>query len=240
MIDDIPSHISIIFLLICVVTLYIFLKLIMAPLLSSSRAKLAWLLSIGIIVWLGAQAFLSLNHFYLESFTMPPRALLVLLPWVLVLAGVMFYCWRSAYFQNLSLERMTYLHAFRFPLELFVLSGLGAAAYIPNEMTYEGRNFDIVVGLSAPLIAYLYFSKKIISANALLIWNVVSLLFLLNVTTHAVLAMPYPYQIVALDQPNIGVFYFPFIWLPALLVPIAYFLHIVAIHKILVFKNTAQ
>jgi len=237
MLNDIPLTVSTIFLLICGITLVFFLKILLAPLKASGRHKMAWGIGIGMMVWLGLQGLLAQQQFYLASFDLPPRALVALLPPMLLIVGLLIFLWRSEYFKQLSLKSMTYIQVFRLPLEFFVLSGLATAGYIPHVMTYYGRNPDIWVGLTAPIIAYLYFSKKWVSWKVLLGWHVLSLLLLINITSHAILSMPYPFQQVGLEQPNIGVFHFPYIWLPTLLVGVGYFCHIIAIHKLLCWRE---
>jgi len=55
---------------------------------------------------------------------------------------------------------------------------------------------------------------------------------LLNIVTTALLAAPTPFQRFAFDQPNVAVLYFPFVWLPACVVPIALLAHLVAIWRL--------
>jgi len=40
-------------------------------------------------------------------------------------------------------------------------------------------------------------------------------------------------QSMALDQPNLAVVHFPFVWLPTVVVPIVFFAHIAAFIKLL-------
>ena len=46
---------------------------------------------------------------------------------------------------------------------------------------------------------------------------------LANIVIIAVLSFPSPIQQFGFEQPNIGLAYFPFIWLPAIIVPIVLF-----------------
>jgi hypothetical protein len=68
------------------------------------------------------------------------------------------------------------------------------------------------------------------------VWNIAALLLLVNVVTIAVMAMPSPMQRLALDQPNIAVLYFPFNWLPSVVVPIVLFSHLASLWKLAVNK----
>jgi hypothetical protein len=53
-----------------------------------------------------------------------------------------------------------------------------------------------------------------------------------NIVTIAILSAPLPFQQMGFDQPNVGVFLFPFIWLPALIVPLVLFSHLVCIYQL--------
>jgi len=239
MAQDIPLLTTLIFLVLCIVVFYFFLKMLIKPFNGHESKKNKFITSISISIWLAIQALLSQNGFYLDSYEMPPRALIAVGPPMLTIFILLYVLWRSEYVKKLSLNALTQIHVFRFPLEFFVLTGLASSGYIPDVMTYEGRNYDIVVGLTAPIIGYLYFYKKSISWKILLTWHIISLGFLLFITTHALLSLPYSFQVFGMDQPNIGVFYFPFIWLPTLLVGVGYFCHIFAIHKLMIWRDKA-
>ncbi|HQW96450.1 MAG TPA: hypothetical protein PLU58_11640, partial [Saprospiraceae bacterium] len=56
---------------------------------------------------------------------------------------------------------------------------------------------------------------------------------LLNVVVIALLSAQTPFQKLAFDQPNIGVTFFPFVWLPSVVVPIVLIGHLAAIRQLL-------
>jgi len=66
----------------------------------------------------------------------------------------------------------------------------------------------------------------------LLVWNCVALILLINIVTVAILSFPSPMQSIALEQPNRAIVYFPFVWLPPVVVPIVFFAHLAAILKL--------
>ncbi|VAW88395.1 hypothetical protein MNBD_GAMMA16-321 [hydrothermal vent metagenome] len=237
MLSNLPNYIFVVFLLIFGVTLIFFLKLLLAPLVAKGRKTIAWIITLGFLIWLGFHSFLASQEFYISSYELPPRAFLMIVPSILAIFTVLVFLWKSNYLRQLSLSTMTHIHIFRFPLEFIVFTGFAASGTIPEIMTFYGSNPDILVGITAPIIGYLYFSRKNISKNMLLAWNIISLLLLFNITTIAILSMPYPFQQFGIGQPNIALFSFPFIFLPSFLVGVAYFCHIISIHKILVFKS---
>ena len=127
----------------------------------------------------------------------------------------------------------------RIPVELTLL-WLFLYKAVPELMTFEGRNFDILSGLSAPIIYYFGFVKKQLSSKIILLWNFICLGLLFNIVIHAILSAPFYFQQFAFNQPNIALLYFPFVWLPACIVPLVLFSHLVSIRRILMMnKKTA-
>jgi len=130
------------------------------------------------------------------------------------------------------LKTLTLMHSIRIPVEI-TLFFVYSAGLIPVLMTFEGNNFDIISGLTAPIMFYLVFILKKLNRLALLIWNLLCMGLLINVLGIAILSAQTPFQKLAFDQPNIGVTFFPFIWLPCVVVPIVLIGHLSAIRQLL-------
>ena len=105
-------------------------------------------------------------------------------------------------------------------------------------MTFEGRNFDILAGITAPLIAWLAFRGGKINRPLLIVWNIFALILLINIVVNAVLSFPSPFQQFAFEQPNLAVLYFPFQWLPSVIVPIVLFSHLASLWQL--FKTDSK
>lgn len=106
-------------------------------------------------------------------------------------------------------------------------------------MTFEGRNLDILAGISAPFIYYFGFVKNQLSNKVILVWNFICIGLLLNIVVIAVLSMPFPIQQFGFSQPDIALFYFPFVWLPGCLVPMVIFAHVFSIRQLLKGRTVA-
>ncbi len=104
---------------------------------------------------------------------------------------------------------------------------------VPQLMTFEGGNFDILSGLTAPLVAWLAFRGGKINHSLLIVWHLLAFGLLLNIVVTAILSLETPFQQFAFEQPNRGVLYFPFIWLPAIIVPIVFVSHIISLWQLL-------
>ena len=163
---------------------------------------------------------------------MPPHILLVTLPTLLII----FLLFQNPDFirlqSNLNSFWFIYPQTFRILIE-FILWLLYHYRVLPKQMTFEGFNFDILVGISAPAVAYYCFTKKTWSVKVALVWNIIGVLLLLNIICIAMLSAPYPFRYFMNEPVNRIAFSFPFVWLPSFVEPFAVLLHILSILQIL-------
>jgi hypothetical protein len=104
---------------------------------------------------------------------------------------------------------------------------------VPQIMTFEGSNPDILSGITAPLAVLLFFRNGKIKRYGLLIWNLICLGLLTNIVVIAALSAPTKLQQFAFEQPNLAIAEFPFVWLPGIVVPLVFFAHLVSIYLLL-------
>lgn len=182
-------------------------------------------------IWLVFQTIMGLSGFYQVMDTIPPRFLLIVLPPVLFVVYLFISEKGMVYIDNLDQSMLTLLHVVRIPVEI-VLFWLFLNNAVPELMTFEGRNFDILSGVSAIFVYYFGFVKKKMNKKVMLFWNFICLLLLINIVANAALSVPSPIQQFAFDQPNIGILYFPFNWLPSFIVPVVLFSHLAAIRQL--------
>lgn len=181
--------------------------------------------------WIFFTGILAITGFYSSTEAVPPRvfAFGAMPGLVLTLLCLAFY--RDGFLGRLPLRTLTLLHAVRLPVEV-VLLWLFQAGLVPQMMTFEGRNFDVISGITAPFIAWLAFRNGKPNRTLLIIWNLFAFGLLVNIVVTAIVAFPSPMQQTAFDQPNRAVIYFPFIWLPSIVVPIVFFSHVAAFYQL--------
>lgn len=102
---------------------------------------------------------------------------------------------------------------------------------MPDQMSYSGRNFDIVTGFTAIVVALLIRSGRG-GRSLALAWNVVGLALLVNVVSIAILSTP-RFAWFGPDRLNVWVTYPPFVWLPAVMVLSALAGHLIVFRAIL-------
>lgn len=222
MIEDLPAYISIAFIVITFLTAWMFY-------IASGHSKILLLI---IVLWLAIQGIVSYSGFYTNTGGLPPR--FVLLPGPAILAIIVLFLIPSGrkFIDRLDTQTLTWLHTIRVLVELVLLQ-LFIYKVVPQIMTFEGRNFDILAGLSAPFIAYFGYNKPKLGKTTLIIWNLVCIGLLLNIVITAALSAPFVIQRFGFEQPNIAVLYFPFTWLPCCVVPIVLFSHLACLRKLL-------
>jgi hypothetical protein len=191
-----------------------------------SKAPLMIVLSLIII-----QSILGLTGFYGDTAALTSRFPLLVFPSLALGASLFFTSRGRAFLDSLDIATLTLLHVIRIGVEL-VLFWLYAHQEVPRAMTFEGRNFDVLSGLTAPLVYYFGFIQRRLGKGALIAWNITCILLLLNVVSSAFLSLPGRFRNFGFEQPNIAVGSFPFLLLPAILVPLVLFSHAVTIRRL--------
>lgn len=224
--ENLPLYVPITFGLTVLLALYLFYRATQSA-------------SVGLILlgWIAVQTALGLSGFYQVVNPTPPRFPLLLLPPLLTIITVMSTKRGQRLIDGLNLRLLTLFHVVRLPVEV-VLFWLFVQGAVPQLMTFEGRNYDILSGLSAPVVYYVGFVRKRLSRTALIIWNVMCLGLVLNIAINGLLSARTPFQQFAFEQPNIALAHFPFVLLPTLLVPMVIFAHLAAIRQLRTLKTS--
>lgn len=233
MLEHLPVYLSVLFCLIAIAALILLQWTILG---SDSRftKKKAGITAIVLSAWLIIQAILALKNTYnTDTDALPPKIILFgILPMVIAIVSLFVSVKGRTFIDGLPLERLTYLNLIRIPVEIGLYL-LYLNKVVPEIMTFEGRNFDILAGITAPFVAWYGIRRGKLSPKLILLWNVICLALLINIVFTALLSAPSPLQKFAFDQPNIALPNFPFVWLPTLIVPIVFFGHLVSIRQLL-------
>ena len=230
MIENLPGYVSIVFILTTFLTVGFLLYAVKQTVFETLPAKILIFL---LAFWLFFTAFLALYGFYLVN-TFPSRVFAFgVLPALLLIAAY-FAFFRRNFIEKLPLKTLTILSVIRIPVELCLL-WLFQGGLVPQEMTFEGKNFDILSGITSLIVFFLAFHGGKVNRPLLIVWNLLALGLLFNVVIRAILAFPSINPQLPIELQNRGVAYFPYIWLPAVVVPIVFFTHLASLWKL--FKN---
>jgi hypothetical protein len=118
------------------------------------------------------------------------------------------------------------VQAFRVGVEL-LLFWLFASGRAPIQITFEGRNLDILVGLTAAPMAW--WIRRGAGPAALVGWNLLGLGILANTVFTVVTSIPGPLHRPWPGEPLTVLATWPWVWLPAFLAPLAVAGHLVSL-----------
>ncbi len=169
------------------------------------------MITLVLLLWLIAQALITISGIYYKTILsdLPPKIILLgIAPMMLSIIILFITCKGRNFIDSLPLKTLTWLHVVRLPVEI-VLYLLFLEKTVPELMTFAGRNFDILIGISAPLVAYYGFTGAQQNRKLLLFWNIAGIIFLFNIVINAILSVPGPLQQFGFEQPNIAVVQYP-------------------------------
>lgn len=174
--------------------------------------------------WLMVSAFVAESGILREFERRPPPLLIFAAAFTTATAVVAFSPLGSRLVDGIDIRWLVGFQVFRLPLEL-LLHRLYQEGVIPVQMTFAGMNYDILTGALAAVI-FVWASVRRPPRWAILGFNLLGLALLINIVTIAILSAPTPLQRFFNEPANTFVAYFPYVWLPALLVQAAWFGHL--------------
>lgn len=151
MIEGLPNWINVLFLLTTGITILLFYF-------ANGRKKSLLVL---LIAWSIIQSALALSGFYQTTNTFPPRFIFVLLPTTILIVVGLLPKYKKRLVANRNRALSAFLHTIRIPVEI-VLLYLFINKMVPELMTFEGRNFDILAGLSASIFPFVLLPAVIV------------------------------------------------------------------------------
>ncbi|WP_420575233.1 hypothetical protein [Ekhidna sp.] len=173
------------------------------------------------------------NSGWLEDFNFPPRVpLLIVVPAIL---GIIVYTsqkWVKEAIAKTPDHQTIYIQSFRILVELLIY-GAFLIGIFPKKATFEGLNYDILVGITALIVGVLV-QKGIFKSKAILIWNILSLA-ILGLTVYSFISS---YYFSDMMSGNYGFVRMPYIFLAAFLLPMAIFYHVTSIRQQSLKKET--
>lgn len=221
MLTQIPLYINLLFILVVMISIL--------WLYQASKSKILLFVC---IIWTIIQSGIGLSGIYQKTELTPPLIMpLGILPPLLILLLCLTTKKGKIFLSTFNLKSLTYFHSIRIAVEI-LLTSLFQIGVMSIYISYHGTNFDLISGVTAPLVAYIAFKSMPLNHKLLAWWNIAAVLLLLNVVITATLAIPSPFQKLAFEQPNIAILYFPFNLLPTVVVPLVLFAHAAALYQL--------
>ena len=166
-------------------------------------------------VWMGATWAAAQTGILRQADRQPPPFAVLVLAIVAIALTIAFSRFGRRLATFLPLWSLVGVQGFRLPLEL-AMHRMYERGIMPVQMSYSGRNFDIITGLTAIAVAALVWSGRA-GRGVVMAWNVLGLALLANILVVAIVSTP-AFQFFGPEHVNVWVMYPPFVWLPAVMV----------------------
>ncbi len=177
-----------------------------------------------VAAWLGISTLIAESGILREFDRRPPPFVLLAFGFTLATAVLAFSPLGTRLVTGTAIKWLILFQAFRIPVELW-LHRLYEEGVVPVQMTYSGRNFDIISGILA-LVLGVWALKSRPPRRAIWLFNIAGLMLLINIVTIAVMSTPTPLRRFFNEPANTFIADWPFVWLPAFLVQAAWFGHL--------------
>ena len=114
---------------------------------------------------------------------------------------------------------------------------LWSRGILPGAFAFPSGIGDIIVGISAPFVAIMYFLKKSYSRKLAIIWNILGIVDLVIALSVGFLGFPRPIQFVPLNPSTEPLSLFPLAIIPLFSVPLALLLHFLSLRVLMKKKD---
>ncbi|MFV8754584.1 hypothetical protein ACNOYE_28890 [Nannocystaceae bacterium ST9] len=187
----------------------------------------------GMLAWLALTGALGLSGALDHWDGMPPRVMPLLAISTALVVGLACSRFGARLIEGLPVWLLVGYQAFRIPVEV-MLHRAYEQGVIGVQMTWSGRNFDVVTGLLAlglGLWLWRRGEERPLPRGVIGAWNLLGLGLLINIVSVAILSMPTPMRM--FDGPaNTFVATFPYVWLPTVMVMAALFGHLLVARRL--------
>ncbi len=180
-----------------------------------------------VCVWGAAVLSVAATGLFADFSMFPPRFGIVLLTPMVIVLFTLFSKPVNELLPHLPTKDLLNIQVFRIPVELLLWAAF-VTGMVPEQMTFEGRNFDVLTGLAAPAVAHFFVRNRTI----VYLYNLATLALLVNIVSIAFLSLPTPLRVFMNEPSSVMVSQFPVIILPAMLVPLAYGLSFLSLRQL--------
>jgi len=190
-------------------------------------------IGLGLTLWLTILGILAHYGFFANFNQLPPRILVAVIPPIILLLFLLQSRFFKLILKAIPEKWLILIQSFRIPMELFLwMCFLGG--FVPFQMTFEGFNQDILIGITALMAGFFFFYKGRRQQTAAIYWNISGIILLINIVIISVISTPSPFRIFMNEPSNYFIADFPFIWIPGFIVPYALAMHIFSIKQLII------
>jgi hypothetical protein len=131
---------------------------------------------------------------------------------------------------QLPLAALVGFQGFRVAVELLMHQAY-KQGLMPVQMSYSGRNFDIISGATALLLG-VWLATGHRSMRIIALWNLLGIGLLANILIVALLSAPTPLRVFTNEPANVWITQSPWVWLPTVMVAMAVLGHVAVYRRL--------
>ena len=195
------------------------------------KARKAWNWILGsFAAFLLVISLLSIRGFFSVA-SLPPRFLIILLPNAVF--GVYLLSFRVSgafsFLKYFPAALLVGVQFYRFVLE-FLVWEFHQQKLVPLEITYGGRSFDFLIGISSLVAAFLLYKKVRHAKKIGVLFNVFGMASMVNIIFIVATSFPSPFR---LFETNYLPTFFPGILIPGFIAPFAIYMHLLSLKQLI-------
>jgi hypothetical protein len=200
--------------------------------LSNQERSETWITITGaLLIWFAVALWLGrAGVFVARTAVVPPIPFAILLPIAVGLYLLASSRRFAAVFEVIPQSWLTGVQIYRVLGAMFL--ALWTQNRMPGEFALPAGTGDVIVGLAAPIVAWLNAAHSPSARNATIAWNIFGVADLVIAVGSGFLTSPSPYQMLAFDRPNELIVEYPFVLVPAFFVPLSIILHVLSLWKL--------
>ena len=196
-----------------------------------TRKQVVWTLALLLAAWFIAALVPSWFGLYRRVSTVTPTIQYGLL--IPIIAGLAFFRTSQTLRDVIeALPQRLIVGVQLYRAEGLIFLVLYAGGHLPGVFAWPAGVGDILVGLSAPVIAAAYANHLPNGAGWLRAWNLLGIADLIVALTTGFLTSPSRLQMFAFEAPNQLITAFPLAMIPVFLVPLSLLLHFASLKKL--------
>jgi hypothetical protein len=191
----------------------------------------AAILGVVLLAWLAAALLLGLRGFFEPSLqTRFPHIALGFAP---ILAGLAAYAAFKPLRDAIRAARPDMVIGVQiYRVFGFLFLVFYAQSRLPGVFALPAGVGDILIGVTAPLVAVLLWKGHPWGKRLAIIWNVAGIYDLVQAVALGFLTAPSRYQLLAFNMPNFAIGAFPLVVIPTFAVPLSTLLHIASLKRL--------
>ena len=178
----------------------------------------------GLVAWYAAVVFLGRAGFFGSRPLFAPNIMLAFIMLFFAIKKLLSVVSLQEAFQAIPLHWV-------FVVQTFRVMGVGFLTLyfmkvLPGEFAIPTGVGDVLIGISAPLVAYLYTRHTSYSRKLAIFWNYLGIADLVMAISLGILTYSKPFQTIPTEIPNDPIALYPLVIIPVFAVPLSLLLHL--------------